>query len=962
MSASAVPQSEFRPGSLVRARGREWVVLPKTDGDRLWLRPLGGVEDDATLIYLPLEREQPRPASFPPPDSTKTADQASALLLRDALLMKLRAGAGPFRSFGNLTVEPRAYQLVPLLMALKQETVRLLVGDDVGIGKTIEAGLIAREMLDRGEIQRLSVLCPPHLCDQWQDELASKFGIQAEIVRTGTASRLERGLPANVSIFDVHPFTVVSLDYIKSETRRAAFLVQAPEFIIVEEAHSCVGTGSGTRSQRLELLRGLAQRPDRHMVFLTATPHSGDETAFHNLLGLLDPAFAQLQFMPDGSARRQLRERLAQHFVQRRRQDIKEWRDEGSVFPDRETAEADYLLSGEWGQLFDAVLGYARGMVKRTENMSLVKQRMSWWAALALLRCVSSSPASAVVALSTRLRAVEGLLENEQVAELDERGVETVFDGDATDELTSDEATPAGVTDDALVSEADRAALQDLLTRAMELRGIKRDPKLRLAVDQVQDLLNSDFRPVIFCRYIQTAHYVAEHLKAALPGSKYLVEVVTGELPPEERRHRIEALTEAAGERIPVLVATDCLSEGINLQALFSAVVHYDLSWNPTRHEQREGRVDRFGQSAKVVRALMIYGSNNPVDGAVLKVITRKAERIRQELGVAVPVPMDSNKVTEAILQTVLLQTGNVAEGLRQASFDFGEVERDLDLAWESAKEQARQHRTIFAQNTLKPEAVLPEWQKAVSALGGEEDVRRFIRTACQRLEAPLHDLGDGRYRLPAENLPAPVKEQLEAARLPTKVLRLAFRNPAPAGFETVHRSHPLVIALSDYVAERALAEDTPDLASRCGAVVTRTVTTRTTIFLLRLRAQIGLDLIEGGRRTRQRTLLAEEAIGVAVAGSTTPHVLDGTEALALMGAEPARNMDADEKAFEVQDSLDGLPRLVPAFEDLARARAEALLADHTRVRDASRQRGLSYSVEPSFPADIIGCYVLIPA
>ncbi|MCP6617983.1 hypothetical protein NL516_26490, partial [Klebsiella pneumoniae] len=89
-----------------------------------------------------------------------------------------------------------------------------------------------------------------------------------------------------------------------------------------------------------------------------------------------------------------------------------------------------------------------------------------------------------------------------------------------------------------------------------------------------------------------------------------------------------------AQDKLPVLVATDCLSEGINLQAVFSAVVHYDLSWNPTRHEQREGRVDRFGQPEKAVRALMLYGENNPVDGAVLRVIVRKAERIRRDLGV----------------------------------------------------------------------------------------------------------------------------------------------------------------------------------------------------------------------------------------------------------------------------------------------------------------------------------------
>jgi superfamily II DNA or RNA helicase len=733
-TAIANLSEQFRPGSLVSARGREWVVLPGGFGaDLLRLRPLGGAEEDSTVIYLPLEPVAPHAATFPPPDPAKTGAQAAALLLRDALRLKLRAGAGPFRSFGNIAVEPRAYQLVPLLMALKMDTVRLLIADDVGIGKTIEGGLIARELLDRGEINRIAVLCPPHLCDQWQGELASKFGIQAEIVRTGTASRLERGLPQGQSIFDVYPFTVVSLDYIKSDRRRAEFIRACPEFVIIEEAHASVGTGAESKNQRLTVLRGLAERPDRHMVFLTATPHSGDDSAFHNLLSLLHSDFRALQGMTDGSVRQRLRERLALQFVQRRRADIAEWRDAGSVFPDRQTAEATYVLSGEWGQLFDEVLDYARTMVKRTEGQSALRQRMSWWAALALLRCVSSSPASAVMALTTRLRAVEGASEADQIDALDEQGADAVFDGTATDSLTSEDAAPAGLTDDIEASPADAEALRNLLTRTEALRGSKRDPKLRLLIARVEALVAEGFRPVIFCRFIQTAHYVGEHLKAALDPTKQHVEVITGQLQPEDRLAKIDELAVVADGKVPVLVATDCLSEGINLQALFSAVVHYDLSWNPTRHEQREGRVDRFGQPEKNVRALILYGENNPVDGAVLKVIVRKAERIRKELGVSVPVPADTNKVTEAILQTVLLQSGRVADGLRQATFDFGKAEAELDMAWESAKENARQTRTVFAQARLKPDEVLPEWNKAVAALGGEEDVRRFVRQACER-------------------------------------------------------------------------------------------------------------------------------------------------------------------------------------------------------------------------------------
>src|SRR5439155_11412942 len=161
------------------------------------------------------------------------------------------------------------------------------------IGKTVEASLIARELLDRGEISRLCVLCPPHLCDQWQAELAEKFHIEAEVVRPGTVSRLERGLPVDRSVFDHYPFLVVSVDYIKTDRRRADFVRACPEFVIVDEAHTCAaGASQAGQQQRHQLLTELARDPERHLVLVTATPHSGIEAAFRSLLELLNPRFA----------------------------------------------------------------------------------------------------------------------------------------------------------------------------------------------------------------------------------------------------------------------------------------------------------------------------------------------------------------------------------------------------------------------------------------------------------------------------------------------------------------------------------------------------------------------------------------------------------------------------------------------------------------------------------------------
>ena len=371
---------------------------------------------------------------------------------------------------------------------------------------------------------------------------------------------------------------------------------------------------------------GLADSvPKRSMVFLTATPHSGDDTAFHNLLGLLEPRFAKLAEIPEGNVRRSLREALSAHFVQRRRGDIAEWND-AAGFPERQSREATYRLGGAWGRLFDDVLTYARTMVKRAEGGTKLQQRMSWWAALALLRCISSSPAAASLALRTRLQAAENKNEQEQLADLDQVANETVMDEATDDSLSLNESVPAGT----LGAPEDVETLRQLIKRADSLRGPRQDPKLQTLIDEVRQLILSGFSPVVFCRYIATAHYAGEELKRALATEKIHVIVVTGELTSDQREERIEALGELKDGVTPVLVATDCLSEGVNLQHFFNAVVHYDLTWNPTRHEQREGRADRFGQASKIVRALMLYGENNPVDGAVLRVILRKAREDSQ--------------------------------------------------------------------------------------------------------------------------------------------------------------------------------------------------------------------------------------------------------------------------------------------------------------------------------------------
>ena len=956
-AAPATPSGsgEFRPGDLVRARGREWVVLPETGQDLLRLRPLGGAEDDSTLIFLPLEPEKPRTARFDPPDPENPGSQEAALLLRDALRLKLRAGAGPFRSFGNLNFEPRAYQLVPLLMALKQDTIRVLIADDVGIGKTIEAGLIAREMLDRGEIKRLTVICPPHLCEQWKQELSDKFGLESEIVRTGTATRLERGLRPDESVFERYPFTVVSLDYIKSDRRRSDFLRACPEFVIVDEAHTCARSNTSSRHQRYALMSGLAagEKPRRHMVFLTATPHSGDDAAFHNLLGFLDPKFLEFGAVPGGTERTLQREELAKYFVQRRRGDIDEWRDSAG-FPTRQRREDTYGLTGAWGLLFADILDYARGMVEKAEGESLLQQRMSWWAALALLRCASSSPEAATAALHTRLRRAGVVSEDDEARELDKEGLDSVLDGSSEEALTQRETVPAGTVD----SPDEVRLLRELIDRASELRSAENDPKLRTVIKAVKGLVRAKFKPVVFCRFIATARYVGNELEAALPPRSTEVLVVTGELTPEQRKERIDELATLGEKVTPVLVATDCLSEGINLQSYFNAVVHYDLTWNPTRHEQREGRVDRFGQASKVVRSLMLYGENNPVDGAVLKVILRKAEQIKSELGVAVPIPADDSKVIETIMKAVLLASSESMREELQFELDLKEAEAEIDREWNI--EQLRQSRTVFAQRRLRPDEVLPEWKKAVSVLGGPADVARFVRRAATRLGAPLEELEEW-SRLPVSHLPPTLRDRLESVGVRDST-RVSFRMPAPDGAEYIHRAHPLVSILADHIAEDALDTVGSGLGARCGAIFTTAVEEQSFLYVLRLRHRLQVEerLKDGGSKTT-KAMLAEECVAVAVRSDGRPEPITDEEAFSMLSLEPAENMPAGLKTRLVRRAIDRAEIRRSVFDELAKSRAERLLEDHRRIRDASGTKGQYFQVRPALPVDLIGVYAFQP-
>ena len=929
-----------KPGTLVHARGREWVVLPESTDELLMLRPVGGLDEEVTGVLPAVEPVES--ATFRLPKREDLGDFASGRLLRDAARLSTRAAAGPFRSFGRIAVEPRPYQLVPLMMALQLDPVRMLIADDVGIGKTIEACVIARELLDRGEIRRLAVLSPPALAEQWQRELSEKFHIEAELVLSSTIQRLERDLHVGESVFDRHAFTVVSTDFIKQRQRAEDFAHRCPELVIVDEAHGCTlagGVGKG-RQLRHDLLRRVTSDPSRHVLLVTATPHSGNEDAFRSLLSLLDQDFANLPADLDRAGREGIRRKLARHLVQRRRGDIRHFLETDTAFPERRDKEATYGFSPVYRALFDDILAFAREYV--TEDGEQRRRRVRYWSALALLRCVSSSPDAAAATLRSRSAADEA-----EAEDVNEVGRRTVLDQSDDDDTVALDFSPGSKTEEE--PESTRRRLLGFARRAEAIKPAA-DRKLQGVVREVESLLKDGFHPVVFCRFIDTAEYVARHLRKVLRAAR--VESVTGRLPPAEREERIASLARDGGEF--VLVCTDCLSEGINLQEHFDAVLHYDLAWNPTRHEQREGRVDRFGQKAPEVRVVTYYGTDNPIDGVILDVLIRKHKSIKSDLGVTVAVPGSSEQIAEALFEGALFRDQEAAAQLALDFIDSLDSEKQkLHAEWENARDRERASRSRFAQHSIKPEAVAGELETVRAAIGRSDDVARFFLDVLRTANVPVQLNGRAEAGISKET-PRSLRQAMG------KDAPFTGRFDLPLQEDEIYlgRTSPVVEGLASWTLDQALDpeyRDTGPVAARCGVVRTSAVSERTVLLVTRFRHHLRSRGAEG------ETILCEEIVPLAYRGpAEAPDWIGPEESEGLLAARPEDNLLPTAVDQQLGLLLPDLSSLQVALEGLADERATAQLQAHQRVRAATRAKG-RISVQPVLPVDILGVYVLLP-
>ena len=645
--------------------------------------------------------------------------------------------------------------------------------------------------------------------------------------------------------------------------------------------------------------------------------------------------------------------------MQRKRSDLRNWLGNETPFPERESAERPYTMAPEYVRLYDDVRRYCQELVSTGSEVRRQQQRVRYWAATAILRCLLSSPAAAEAMLRARKdrHAVAAPSADDEAGD-PESLMTQVLDG--ADEEDPADYVPAASLDDhaAGLREDEIARLDQFLRRARRLAGPELDSKLAAVADAVDGLLEEGLHPIVYCRFIATAEYVAAGLQRMLEGSHSNLRVTSvtgGDGNSEQRREIVEDL---AAEPVRVLVATDCLSEGINLQQHFDAVVHYDLPWNPNRLEQREGRVDRYGQQRSTVKTVLLYGSNNAIDLTVLEVLIRKARDIRARWGFSVPVP-DSDELVQAVIDSVLERQADSGQQLALAMESAAVAGFQERLNEAAAREE--ESRSRFAQRTIRPDEVKRELEELEPVLGSARDVQRFSAEVLQRVGGSLRETSEsGVFEMSFGELEGSLVARIPDLRLPVRV-RFSGpfpEDPAPVLDEraiTLGRCHPIV----EFLAERVLGESLADLDgstffSRSAAVSTRAVERRTAIFVLRLRYLLS-------ERGRPATFTEE-----IVTAACTPRaqelewVAPRESAIRLLAdATPTANLSPGERGEHVRWALSLLERREDWWRELVEERVDVLSAAHERLREQAGGRRLS--IEPHTPPDVLGCFVLVP-
>ncbi len=660
--------SEARPepGNLVRVRTRQYLVeevtIPPDPRDQTLVR-LSCLDDDAqgTVLEVLWEREldaKVMGAAQWDKLGTRGFDPARRFW---AYLNTLRwncvTSTDPrlFQAPYRAGIEVQAFQLEPLRKALLLPRVNLFIADDVGLGKTIEAGLILRELIQRQKVRRVVVACPASVVRQWQEEMEQRFGILFEIFdrKYVLERRCERGYSVNP--WDTHSRFIVSHALLRNEEYAAPLRNWLGNFspgslLILDEAHNAAPATSSkyaVDSQLTAAVRDVARRFE-HRLFLSATPHNGHSNSFAALLEILDDQ----RFCRGVPVRTpKLRDEV---MVRRLKTDL---RKQLGGFPERKVVQVD--LSGLPEDTPELVLArllqdYAEAREQRFSRATRGRQQ----AAMLILHSLQKRLLSSVEAFALSLRAhrrgldrkgpataadtldllAEAPSAGDDRAELPEEDLEQ----EAAEQMelaTAEAGTEAPVT-------PDERSLLDRMTEIAEQARHEADARVRWLVAWMRKHLFeggrwNNRRVLIFTEYTDTKRYLVQRLEEAFTDVADFAERIdtfTGDAGGKAKQEIKKAFnSDPAKHPLRVLIATDAAREGVNLQAFCADLIHFDVPWNPGRMEQRNGRIDRKLQPSPEVRCYYFLYAQREED-RVLSALVKKTERIQQELGSLSPV------------------------------------------------------------------------------------------------------------------------------------------------------------------------------------------------------------------------------------------------------------------------------------------------------------------------------------
>jgi ERCC4-related helicase len=731
VEASTLPASPLRPARSVQ----HLVTLASVEDDALGeeLQVLWELEPGACVHE---KLALPEPTGFDPP--TRLDAFLDAVRWGAASTADVHTIQSPFRS----GIEVQDYQLDPVVRAVQMPRVSLLIADDVGLGKTIEAGLVILELIIRHRARKVFVVCPASLQVQWRDQMRDKFGLDFKIVDSELLRQLRRSRGLHVNPWTHHPRLITSIDFLKRERPLRLFREALPgpgkptyprsfDCLICDESHNFAPSGRGryaTDSLRTEAIRLLAPHFE-HKLFLTATPHNGYPESFSALLELLDSQRFARGVLPD-------RQQLDAVMVRRLKSELpKKW-DGSPRFPPRKLEAIEVPYTDAERRIHRALQEYATLRQKATGDA--VEQTATEFVLKLLKKRLFSSPAAFVATLAQHEKSLQQARRKQSVSRPSLGILQRQID--AAEEERADEDELEATAED-VVSIATRLFREPTAPELALLEEMRAWAQAATARpdSKAQELIRwlhrhvkpggqwGQERVILFTEYRATQKWLQTLLATeGLASNDRLMTLYGGMTSDERERIKAAFQYDPAGSPVRILLATDAASEGIDLQSHCSRLIHYEIPWNPNRMEQRNGRIDRHGQRAKKVYVHHFVGKgyeqransfSSPgeleADLEFLMRACEKVEKIREDLGKIGPVI--AQQVEEAMLGKCSRLDTERAEQENEPVRKLLKFERDLKT---QVQQLIDQHRYTQREMRLSPENIQAVVEIALDLVG----------------------------------------------------------------------------------------------------------------------------------------------------------------------------------------------------------------------------------------------------